>query len=207
MSKFKVGDIVKPVPLSEMYIRYNFNPNDRGVVIKDGGGAIFDTLVCWGKNINRLWVFDSEIELAVEPLKDMLTNSTFIKSRSGEVAYVKNGFVYFGLKGINIGFYDKNLYNDTDLDYDIMEIYIVNECENVELVWKRIEYSEKEQQIASLVSDKVKYINRNFDGNITGLVKYEDMSFKSYDMSIFNDCFTSLKNGQMVSIKEILELE
>lgn len=207
MSKFKVGDVVKPVPLSEMYIHYNLNPNSRGVVTKDSRGVNFDVLVDWGRNIGRLWAYDSEIELAIEPLKDMLINSTFIKSRSGEIAYIKNDFIYFGLKGVDIGFYDKNLYNDTDLDYDIMEVYRINECENVELTWKRVEYGEKEQQIASLVSDKVQYISRDFDGNLIGLSEYEVMFVKSYDMSIFNDCFMDLKNGQTVSIKKILELE
>lgn len=207
MSKFKVGDVVKPVPLSEMCMHYNLNPNSRGVVTKDSGGVNFDVLVDWGRDMGRLWAYDSEIELAIEPLKDMLINNTFIKSRSGEIAYIKNGFIYFGLKGVDIGFYDKNLYNDTDLDYDIMEVYRINECENIELVWKRVEYGEKEQQIASLVSDKVQYISRDFDGNLIGLSEYEVMFVKSYDMSIFNDCFMDLKNGQTVSIKKILELE
>ena len=211
MSKFKVGDVVKPAPLSEMYIRYNLNPDDRGVVIKDDENTFFNVLVDWGRSVyqgdKKLWAFDSEIELAIEPLKDMLINSTFIKSRSGEIAYIKNGFIYFGLKGIDVGLYDKNLYNDVDLDYEIMRVYKINECETIELVWKRVEYSEKEQQIDSLVSDKVDYISRDFDGNLIGLSEYEVMFVKSYDMSIFNDCFIDLKNGQTISIKEILEIE
>lgn len=65
MSKFKIGDVVKPVPLSDMYINYNLNPNSRGVVIKDSGGVNFDVLVDWGRDIGRLWAFDSETELAI----------------------------------------------------------------------------------------------------------------------------------------------
>ena len=84
------------------------------------------------------------------------------------------------------------------------------------MVWERYEYTEDEIQIAKLIADKVKYIARDDDGDLSGFnskpKKNGDFwydEFVPYSIKVFNNFFpnTRFQDDEPVSIDDILEFE
>ena len=233
MGKFKVGDRVKFMPIAlvnKNIMRNKDLINSTGTIIFIDSDESYSISVEWDNNINghdcsRMgrWghcLFMAEAELYLVDTKiyprDKIKDGDFVKSRDGEVGFVRNHCIYYGLDAIKVSFYDRNLYNDVDMDYDIMTIYRADEVGNIDVVWERYEYTEDEIQIAKLIADKVKYIARDDDGELVGYkekpvkdVVYSIWSGHRYYLNVFDDYFPNIKfqDDEPVSIDDILEFE
>ena len=233
MSKFKVGDRVKLIPITVVNKNIMRNKdliNSTGTVIFIDNDESYPISVEWDDNINGhdcsrmgrwghcLFMGESELCLADTKIypRDKIKDGDFVKSRDGEIGFVRNHCIYYGLDAIKVSFYDRNLYNDVDMDYDIMTIYRADEIGNIDVVWERYEYTEEEIQIAKLIADKVKYIARDDDGDLSGFnskpKKNGDFwydEFVPYSIKVFNNFFpnTRFQDDAPVSIDDILEFE
>ena len=228
MSKFKIGNRVKANPEGTMYgvdllnttgtVLYIDNEENYSIYVE------WDDYVfghdCHGKGKFGFCYFMDESELYLVDTKiypkDKIKDGDFVKSRDGEIGFVRNHCIYYGLDAIKVSFYDRNLYNDVDMDYDIMTIYRVDEVGNIDVVWERYEYNEHEIQIAKLIADKVKYIARDDDGDLSGFnskpKKNGDFwydEFVPYSIKVFNNHFPNIRfqDDEPVSIDDILEFE
>lgn len=227
MRKFKVGDRVKLIPNP---IRDEDLMNTTGTVLCIDDDESYSISVEWDDHICGhdcfgegrwgycLFMDESELYLADTKIypKDKIKDGDFVKSRDGEVGFVRNHCIYYGLDAIKVSFYDRNLYNDVDMDYDIMAIYRADEIGNIDVVWERYEYTEDEIQIAKLIADKVKYIARDSNGMLIG---YEEKPTKNYiynvwdgfgcHLGVFNNHFPNIRfqDDEPVSIDDILEFE
>ena len=230
MSKFKVGDRVKICPTHILYEDSLFRGNI-GTIIKnqnelgkDYWCVQFDNYINGhscdrvGKDGYCLFLKGESLFLVDTKIypKDKIKDGDFVKSRDGEVGFVRNHCIYYGLDAIKVSFYNRNLYNDVDMDYDIMGIYRVDEIGNIDVVWERYEYTEDEIQIAKLVADKVKYIARDDDGGLFGFnskpKKNGDFwydEFVPYSIKVFNNHFPNIRfqDDEPVLIDDILEFE
>ena len=228
MSKFKIGNRVKVNPEGTMHgvdllnttgtVLYIDNEENYSIYVE------WDDYVCGhdcrGKGKFGFCYFMDESELYLADTKiyprDKIKDGDFVKSRDGEIGFVRNHCIYYGLDAIKVSFYDRNLYNDVDMDYDIMTIYRADEVGDIDVVWERYEYNEHEIQIAKLIADKVKYIARDDDRELVGFngkpKKNGDFwydEFVPYNISIFNNHFSNIKfeDDEPVSIDDILEFE
>ena len=228
MGKFKVGDRVKVIPNNAITGKDLLNTTGTVLYIDDDEG--YSISVEWDDHIyghdcfgegkwgHCLFMDESELYLVGTKIypKDKIEDGDFVKSRDGEVGFVRNHCIYYGLDAIKVSFYDRNLYNDADMDYDIMTIYQADEVGNIDVVWERYEYTKDEIQIAKLIVDKVKYIARDLNGMLSG---YEEKPFKDgvcnvwygfgYRLGVFNNYFPNIKfqDDEPVSIDDILEFE
>ena len=228
MGKFKVGDRVKVIPNNAITGKDLLNTTGTVLYIDDDEG--YSISVEWDDHIyghdcfgegkwgHCLFMDESELYLVGTKIypKDKIEDGDFVKSRDGEVGFVRNHCIYYGLDAIKVSFYNRNLYNDVDMDYDIMTIYRADEVGNIDAVWERYEYTEDEIQIAKLIADKVKYIARDDDRELVGFngkpKKNGDFwydEFVPYNISIFNNHFSNIKfeDDEPVLVSDILEFE
>ena len=146
MSKFKVGDRVKLIPNP---MRDEDLMSTTGTVLYIDDDESYSISVEWDDHIYGHDCFgegkwghchfmdESELYLVDTKIypKDKIEDGDFVKSRDGEVGFVRNHCIYYGLDAIKVSFYDRNLYNDVDMDYDIMAIYRADEIGDIDEVW------------------------------------------------------------------------